>query len=105
MIPVLMAIIALLDLTAPEPNRLPTGAPFARWLIVDQPIVVSLAFSDPTEFSDWAADRALTTDSRDLDGLIWVRVRGDAEWLDQSWPGQPTAAAAMGDFPLWDWED
>lgn len=104
MIPVLMAIIALLDMTAPKPNQIPTASPFARWLIVDRPAQLSLAFQQPEAFIDWADQRGLKTQLRASSEYVWVTVEGQPDWLDQPWPGTAIAAAAIGEFPLWDWE-
>ncbi|QGG79221.1 hypothetical protein GH975_01050 [Litorivicinus lipolyticus] len=106
MIPVLMGIILLLNLSMPERPTLPTSADHARWLDRDLRPHISLAFDDPVPFMGWAddalADHAIST--RRMGTLIWVRIDGPGDWTQQPWPGQPRAAAALGNLDLAGWD-
>lgn len=106
MIPVLMGIILLLNLSMPERPALPTSADHARWLDRDLGPQISLAFDDPAPFMGWADDalgeHAIST--RRMDAVIWVRIDGPSDWTPQPWPGQPRAAAALGALDLAQWD-
>ena len=106
MIPVLMGMILLLQLSAPKPSSLPTAASHARWLSTDDTPSVSLAFDDASALVSWAgsalAGRAWTT--RTMDDTLWVRIPGDTAWIDENWPGQPRAVAAIGQIALPRWD-
>ena len=105
-IPVLMAIILILNLTAPKADQAPTQALNARWINTSSDSWVSLITPQPEIWQKYLREQypQLIVEQRDSEHFTAVRVRGSTEWLLQSWPASAQALAVAGDLTLQQWE-
>ena len=105
-IPVLMAIILILNLTAPTQQNNPTLAMHARWLPSDGQSVVSLIVADPAPWKAWFAQDypSALIEERTSAHFSAIRVRGSSDWMGTQWPMPAHALAVDGDISLAQWE-
>lgn len=106
MIPVLMALILILNLTAPAEDAKPVRAEYAIWLFQPDTQIISVITDQPDA---WLAHLGQThpellLESRDLSPLTAIRITGEAAWLDDPWPTTAHALVVMHDVPLNVWE-
>ena len=106
MIPVLMALILILNLTAPGPDQQPTKADHALWLLDPKARLISLITDQPTPWQQALNQRfpKAVVEIRDLGPMQALRIRGPSDWLTQDWPAPVHALVVMHDIELAQWE-
>lgn len=106
MIPVLMAIILILNLTAPSADQSPTTALHARWLHSDEPTRISLLVDDVAQWQPWLSQNypQLLHEAVPRGGITALRIQGAGTFLGATWPDKAKALVVLGDIDLASWE-